>query len=139
MSRHERLGCNWIQIEGSVTAVRHNIVVMLPGSIYISNEHEFSTRIIGRILRDQMTTTTIKATANGNFTVPAKMRKVVGIEEGQHLIVRVTAKKIIIEPIDFSFNKGAALKASEKAGDNIRKGKTLKFKSTKEAIDYLES
>lgn len=86
-----------------------------------------------------MTTTTIKATANGNFTVPAKMRKDVGIKEGQPLIVKIVAKKIVIEPVDFSYNEEAALKASEKAGDNIRKGKTLKFKSTKDAIDYLES
>ena len=86
-----------------------------------------------------MTSTTIKATSGGNFTVPAKMRKVVGIEEGQHLIVKVIAKKIIIEPVDFSYDEEAALKASEKAGDNLRKGKALKFKTTKDAIDYLES
>ena len=86
-----------------------------------------------------MTTTTIKATSRGNFTVPAKMRKGVGIEEGQPLIVKVVAKKIVIEPIDLSYDEKAALKASEKAGDNLRKGKTLKFKSTEDAIDYLES
>lgn len=86
-----------------------------------------------------MTTTTIKATSGGNFTVPAKMRKVVGIKEGQHLIVKVIAKKIIIEPVDFSYNEEAALKASEKAGDNLRKKSVLEFSSTDEAMDYLES
>lgn len=86
-----------------------------------------------------MTTTTIKATSGGNFTVPAKMRKEVGIEEGQPLIVKVVAKKIVIEPIDFSYNEEEALKASEKAAKNIRKGNILEFDSTKDAIDYLKS
>ena len=86
-----------------------------------------------------MTTTTIKATSGGNFTVPAQIRKVVGIEEGQHLIVKVIAKKIIIEPIDFEYDENRALKATKKAAANIRKGNTLEFSSTDDAIEYLES
>ena len=85
-----------------------------------------------------VTTTTIRATSSGNFTVPAQMRRFVGIEEGQSLIVRIVAKKIVIEPVDFSYDEEAALKASEKAGDNLRKGNVLEFNSTEEAMDYLE-
>lgn len=92
-----------------------------------------------RIRRSQVTTTTIIATSNGNFTVPAEMRRIVGIEGGQPLIVKIVAKKLVIEPIDFSYNEEVALSASEKAGENLRKGNVLKFNSTDEAMDYLES
>ena len=87
------------------------------------------------------TTTTIKATSDGNFTVPKQLRKVAGItEEGQVLTVKVYAnKRIVIEPIDFKYDENRAQKATKKAAENIRKGNILEFNSTKDAIDYLES
>ena len=87
------------------------------------------------------TTTTIKATSDGNFTVPKQLRKVAGItEEGQVLTVKAYAnKRIVIEPIDFKYDENRAKKATKKAAENIRKGNVLKFSSVDKAMDYLES
>jgi len=88
----------------------------------------------------QVTTTTIKATSGGNFTVPAKMRKAVGIEEGQSLVVSVSAKKkIIIEPIDLSYDDERISKSAEKARKNIKSGDIKRFETAKEAIEHLHN
>ncbi len=87
----------------------------------------------------QVTTKTIRATSGGNFTVPAEMRRIVGIEEGQPLIVKVVAKKIVIEPIDLSHDEERISRSAEMARKNIKSGDVKRFETAKEAIEHLHN
>lgn len=90
--------------------------------------------------RSLLTTTTIRATSGGNFTVPALLRKVAGIKEGQSLVVSVYAnKKIVIEPLDLSHNEERINNSAEKARGEFGDKSAKKFKTAKGAIDYLHS
>lgn len=71
---------------------------------------------------------TVSITSQGQISIPAKLRRQLGLENGKKALISVEEEKLIVEPIeDFSALKGV-----------FKTNKKIPFKKIHEAFgDYL--
>lgn len=71
---------------------------------------------------------TVSITSQGQISIPARLRRQLGLENGQKALISVEKEKLIVEPIeDFSVLKGV-----------FKSNKKIPYKKIHEAFgDYL--
>jgi AbrB family looped-hinge helix DNA binding protein len=86
-----------------------------------------------------------KVTRNGQITLPAEIRRMVNIDEGDYIAVRVEGDMILLTPkrlIDKSqtyFWTDEWQRGEQEANEDIRAGRTSEYPDVEELIASLES
>ena len=91
-----------------------------------------------------VSTALTRVTRNGQITLPAHLRRVVNIEEGDYIEVTVQGDSLVLTPkklIDKSQAYYWTPKWQEmerKADEDIKAGRSVTFDSAEEAVKYLQ-
>lgn len=86
-----------------------------------------------------------KVTRNGQITLPASVRRLINIEEGDYIAVRVEGDMILLTPKRLIDKSQAYFWTEEwqrgeiKASEDIHAGRTNEFSEVEELIALLES
>ena len=86
-----------------------------------------------------------KVTRNGQITLPASVRRLINIEEGDYIAVSVEGDTILLTPKRLIDKSQAYFWTEEwqrgeiEASEDIRAGRTSEFSDVEELIDSLET